>query len=159
MIENSTNDRTKAIVLDFLDAVNAKDKERFIALLHDDVVYDFRHEGHATCHGKEATIAGWDAMLQTLPDIHEAVTEVLVRDDLAIVYWDMSGSLSGPLPLGKGQFALPDAPQPRVTTSGLDIFLIKDGLVIRKDTLLDIGIWFDAFAAIRKAALPIGRWH
>lgn len=145
MIINSNNDETLRAAMALLDAVNAHDKEAFAETIHDEIVYAFRHEGHPTVTGRENVLAAWDGMLAGLPDIHEHVTEALVRDDLAIIYWDMSGSLSGPMPLGK-RLAIPDRPQDKVTTSGVDIFLVKDGKVIRKDTLLDVGVWFDAFS-------------
>ncbi|MEM7729580.1 MAG: nuclear transport factor 2 family protein [Pseudomonadota bacterium] len=144
---DSDDETTFNAAMALMDAVNAHDKAAFADTLHDDIHYAFLHQGHHAANGKAEVLDAWNGMMAMMPDIQEEITEVIVRKDLALVYWNMSGRLSGPLPLGSG-YAVPESPQDPVTTNGVDIFLIRDGKVIRKDTLLDVGVWFEAFGDI-----------
>lgn len=141
---DSTSPRDRAAVEALFAAINAGDKTGFLATLHPDIVYSFNHQGFAPARGKDAVAQVWDVMTTSFANLHEAITALYVRPDHAVAHWTLSARLNGPWPLGN-RVALPDAKQPVCTVPGVDIFTLRDGLIIAKDTWADVGIWFETW--------------
>ena len=136
--------RDRETILALMAAVNAHDLEAFLATLTEDVVYDFHHEGFGPACGKAEVTAAWHGMLAAFPDLHEDIRDIQLRAGLGVVHWRMTGTLAGPLPVGN-RIALPKPGAGPISMRGVDIFTLRDGLVARKDTYADVGVWFEAF--------------
>lgn len=141
---DSTSPRDQAAVEALFAAINAGDKAAFLATLHPDIVYTFNHQGFAPARGKDAVAQVWDAMTTSFADLHEEITTLYARADHVVAHWTLSARLNGPWPLGT-RVALPDAMQPVCVVPGVDIFTLRDGLILAKDTWADVGIWFEAW--------------
>lgn len=148
---DSTSPRDQAAVEALFAAINAGDKAAFLATLHPDIVYSFNHQGFAPARGKDAVAAVWDAMTGSFAGLHEDITALYVRPDHAVAHWTLRAQLNGPWPLGS-RVAVPDGMQPVCTIPGVDIFTLKDGLVLAKDTWADVGIWFEAWGHLAQPA-------
>lgn len=141
---DSTSPRDQAAIEALFAAINAGDKAAFLATLHPDIVYSFNHQGFSPARGKDAVGQVWDAMTSSFADLHEDIVTLYVRPDHAVAHWRMQGRLAGPWPLGT-RLVQPRGVQPAFTLPGVDIFTLKDGLILAKDTWADVGIWFEAW--------------
>lgn len=148
---DSTSPRDQAAVEALFAAINAGDKSAFLATLHPDITYSFNHQGFAPARGKEAVAAVWDAMMGSFAGLHEDITALYVRPDHAVAHWTLRAQLNGPWPLGS-RIAVPDTMQPVCAVPGVDIFTLKDGLILAKDTWADVGIWFEAWGHLAHPA-------
>lgn len=144
MLRDSTSDRDETTVLALFDAINAKDRAAFLATLDPDAVYTFHHEGFDPASGHQQIGAVWDAMLGSFPDMREDIVSLYVRPDHAVVHWVMTGTLAGPWRIG-ARILLPEGPQPACSLRGVDIFTLRNGLVVAKDTYADVGVWFETY--------------
>lgn len=141
---DSDNPGILAKTLSFFDAINRHDSEAVIAHFHPDVHYRFMLGAFPESRGRDEVANAWVHMAATFPDVHERLVEVIVRSDVAIAHWVLTGTLSGPLPLGKG-VALPGENEQEQAVRGIDVLHFRDGLILRKDSLVDPTAWFDAY--------------
>ncbi|KAF0182432.1 MAG: hypothetical protein FD160_1243 [Caulobacteraceae bacterium] len=144
---DSTCPPDQGVVLALLRAVNDHDLDAFMATLHEDIVYTLHHEGFEPARGRLEVREAWDNLLRAFPDLGFDVSDVVVREGHAVAHWRMSGSLAAPWPLGS-KMAIPVGPMRSLSLRGVDIFAIKDGFISRKDSYVDVGVWFQAFANI-----------
>jgi len=142
---DSDSEAVLAKTLSFFDAINRHDGDAVVAHFHPDVHYRFILGAFPEARGKAAVAEAWTGMVATFPDVNEELVEVIVRGDIAIAHWVLTGTLSGPLPLGS-RLAVPQGAERNLAVRGVDVLHFRDGLILRKDSLLDPSAWFENYA-------------
>lgn len=144
---DSDCEETLGKTLSFFDAINRHDGDAVVAHFHPDVHYRFILGAFPESRGRDAVAEAWQAMAATFPDVHEELVEVIVRGDIAIAHWVLTGTLAGPLPLGT-RIAMPQDAEHSLAARGIDVLHFRDGLILRKDSLLDPSAWFENYATL-----------
>lgn len=133
-------------------ALEDRNADAFLALIHDDAVYALHHRGFAPARGHDEIRIAFGQLMTAFPDIRFETLGAQIKPGLAVSYWRMTGTLAAPWPLGD-RVAIPDGSERPVSVEGVDIFTFADdGRILRKDAFVDVSPWFEAYG--RRARAP-----
>ncbi len=117
------SDRSAVALLEtFADAWNRHDLDALLALVTDDCVFETAAGTHAWGErhvGREALRSAFAAAWRTWPDARWADATHWVAGDRAVSEWTFTGT---------------DAQGRRTEVRGVDVFVLRDGRIARKDT-------------------------
>jgi steroid delta-isomerase-like uncharacterized protein len=82
----------KALVREYLDAFNDRDRDAMADLLANDVV---EHGAHEELHGVDEIAAFLDAHFETFPDYSGSAEAIIAEDDLVTVRYTVRGTHTG----------------------------------------------------------------
>lgn len=135
---------TEAIVRETFAALDARDLDRFRALLHPDAEDRFLAVGTFT--GRDAIVAFFEEMFRAVPDSRLEVGRVIADANVAAVEWTLTGTFSG----GSFQGIRPTGKH--VEIEGVDVVEIRDGLQYRNS------IYYDGASFARQIGMlpPLG---
>ncbi len=117
------------------DAWNAQDLDAIVAMHAPDGVFHLHAPGAAPVEGRDAIRDAFAGFLTQLPDIHFEPVRLRAGADFWVLESRMSGTVSAPIE-GAGGERL-EAPGTRVEVDFLDVIVVEDGLLARKDSYLD----------------------
>jgi steroid delta-isomerase-like uncharacterized protein len=120
---------TESVVRETFAALDARDIERFRALVHADAEDRFLAVG--TFSGRDAIVAFFKELFAAVPDSRLEVHRVVAEEHVAAVEWTMRGTFSG----GPFQGIRPTGR--RVEIDGVDVIEVRDGLQYRNSIYYD----------------------
>jgi len=118
-----------AVVRETFAALDARDLDRFRALLHPEAQDRFLAVG--TFSGPDAIVAFFGELFAAVPDARLEVRRVVSDGDLAVVEWTMRGTFNG----SSSQGIRPT--RKRVEIEGVDVVEVRDGLQYRNSIYYD----------------------
>ena len=118
-----------AVVRETFAALDARDLDRFRALLHPEAEDRFLAVG--TFSGPDAIAAFFGELFAAVPDARLEVRRVVSDGDVAVVEWTMRGTFGG----GSFQGIRPTGK--RVEIEGVDVVEVRDGLQYRNSIYYD----------------------
>lgn len=134
-------ERNRALVRAFVDAVNTQSWQQLDLLCHRRVARHSRAAGSAAVRSLDDLKEFLRAELETFPDAHETVEDLIAERDKVAARMTFSGTQLGPLgtypPSGK-----------RLTSDYLAIYRLEKGLIVEiwaewdnLSTLIQLGHW------------------
>ncbi len=117
------------------DAWNAQDLDAIVAMHAPDGVFYLHAPGAAPVEGREAIREAFAGFLTQLPDIHFEPVRLRAGTDFWVLESRMSGTVSAPIEGVEGERF--EAPGTRVEVDFLDVIVVEEGLLARKDSYLD----------------------
>jgi steroid delta-isomerase-like uncharacterized protein len=122
---------------DFFDrygeAWESHDPDRIAALHAEDGVFCL-HGGGDDVRGREAIRETFAGFLEQWPDLHFEPVRIRFGEDFYAAEWRMSGTMAAPVEIGD---AIAEPTGTRVEVDAVDVIVVRDGLVERKDTYVD----------------------
>ena len=116
------------------DAWNAQDLDAIVAMHAPDGIFELHAPGSEPVQGRDALRDAFAGFLAQLPDIHFAPVRLRAGDDFWVLESRMSGTVSAPIEVEGERI---EAPGTRVEVDFLDVIVVADGLLARKDSYLD----------------------
>jgi steroid delta-isomerase-like uncharacterized protein len=116
------------------DAWNSQDLEAVVATHAEDGVFQLHAPGGAPIHGRDAIREAFAGFLAQLPDIHFETVRLRTGPNYWVLESVMSGTVAAPIEV-EGEKV--EAPGVRVEVDFLDVIVVEDGLITRKDSYLD----------------------
>ncbi len=90
-----SNEANIQLVLDSVEALNARDADRFMATIHDDVTWSL-DASRDPLAGPEALRAVIEAMIAAIPDMHYELVQILgAGDDHVVIRYVLRGTHKG----------------------------------------------------------------
>jgi steroid delta-isomerase-like uncharacterized protein len=120
---------TESVVREIFAALDARDIERFRALVHADA--EDRILAVGTYSGRDAIVAFFEELFAAVPDSRLEVHRVVAKEDVAAVEWTMRGTFSG----GPFQGIRPTGKP--VEIDGVDVIDVREGLQYRNSIYYD----------------------
>ena len=117
---STTPEENKAIVEAYFTAWGAGDATALAALLSPDYIHHWGIDADAT--GADAMLASFTEFSAAFPDIQLTLMAVVAENDLAVAYWQMSGTQVA-------EFRGTPPVDVQVTYAGFNLFRIECGLV------------------------------
>jgi steroid delta-isomerase-like uncharacterized protein len=120
----------QAAVSDYFEALARQDLDAIAAHWAPDGVAHVA--GQADADGRDAIRAYWAEMFGACPDFLLKVSQTVAEDDRVGVQWTATGTFSGP-----GSYQGIEPTGARLELEGMDIFRVRDGLLVREDAYTD----------------------
>jgi len=120
---------TEAVVRKTFAALDARDLDRFRALVHPEAEDRFLAVG--TFSGRDAIVAFFNEMFVAVPDARLEVRRVVASGDVAAVEWTIRGTFNG------GAFQGIQPTGKSVEIEGVDVIEVRDGLQYRNSIYYD----------------------
>lgn len=135
---STTRARTEASIQELADrygeAWNAQDLEAIIAMHAPDGTFQLHAPGSQPVTGHEAVRQAFAGFLDQLPDIHFEPVRLHTGPSHWVLESVMSGTVSAPIEVDGRSV---QAPGRRVAVDFLDVIVVENGLLARKDSYLD----------------------
>ena len=135
MPETATQTTTEALAQSYGDAWNNHDLDAVMEFHAPDSVFQLNLAGAPEVVGVDAIRGAFAGLFAAWPDIHFATNRLYTVGELIVHEYTITATLAVPFPLGS-QVAQPTG-QP-ISFRGVDVIPTSDGLVVRKDTYLDL---------------------
>jgi steroid delta-isomerase-like uncharacterized protein len=116
------------------EAWNGQDLDAIVAMHAPDGIFQLHAPGSEPVQGREAIRATFAGVLAQLPDIHFEPVRLRTGPGHWVLESVMSGTVAAPIAVGDEQV---EATGARVAVDFLDVILVEDGLIARKDSYLD----------------------
>jgi len=116
------------------DAWNAQDLDAIVAMHAPDGIFHLHAPGGEPVEGRDALREAFAGFLAQLPDIHFEPVRLRAGADFWVLESRMSGTVSAPIEVEGERI---DAAGTRVEVDFLDVIVVADGLLARKDSYLD----------------------
>jgi predicted ester cyclase len=127
----SAADRTLAAVQASIDALAAHDAKRLAGVCAEKAV--LWSPGSPSVTGRDALAQTFQAAFDAFPDGKWVARRILVKDDVAIFEWTMTGTNTGPMPGGSKPTGK------AVGVSGADVLRVgSDGLIVELHEYMDL---------------------
>src|SRR3712207_6722197 len=88
--------------------------------------------GQADATGPDAVRAYWAELFGACPDLRFEVDDLIAEGDAVAVRWSARGTHAGP-----GSYQGIEPTYARLDLEGLDLFRLRDGLIVREDAYSD----------------------
>lgn len=137
---NAETLRNSAWVKEFYGAAMQGNFSAVTELLAPNVKETF---GSQTTHGPQGVIDNLKAVASAFPNLQMRVTSLIAQDDQIVARWTASGT-------HRGKFIGIPATNKSATTTGVDIFRLKDGKVVEHQTYIDLVRLFEELQIIKR---------
>ncbi|HET6507609.1 MAG TPA: nuclear transport factor 2 family protein [Baekduia sp.] len=127
-------EQTRQLVADHVAAANDRTNGQRRELRAPDAVFHL-HLGGEELPSAAATAEALKGVFEAWPDYHVDVVRTTVRDDLAVLEFDITGTLATPFPLGD-ETGVPTGVRARF--GAVDILRCDGGRIVRQDTYVDV---------------------
>jgi steroid delta-isomerase-like uncharacterized protein len=130
MAATDTATGAERLLREYFAALSAHDEDAPARMYAEDA----RVEIHGTLPetGRDGIIAFFRELFAAFPDITLDVVSITAQDDRAVVQWRARGTFAGP-----GTFQGIEPTGARIDLHGADVFVLRDGLVVRNDAYSD----------------------
>ena len=88
--------------------------------------------GQADATGPDGVRAYWAELFGALPDMRVGIDELIAEGEQVAVKWSATGTFAGP-----GSYQGIEPTYARLDLEGLDLFRLRDGLILREDAYTD----------------------
>jgi steroid delta-isomerase-like uncharacterized protein len=130
MAATDTATDAERLLRDYFAALSAHDRDAPARMYAPDA----RVEIHGTLPetGRDGIVTFFRELFAAMPDVTFEVLSVTVQDDRAVVHWHARGTFAGP-----GTFQGLEPTGARIDLRGADVFVLRDGQVVRNDAYSD----------------------
>ncbi|MDP9294146.1 MAG: ester cyclase, partial [Actinomycetota bacterium] len=120
----------QAVIGDYFEALTRHDLDAIAARWSPEGVAHIA--GRPDAAGPDGVRAYWAELFAACPDLRFTVTQTVAEDDRVGVQWAAAGTFSG-----SGSFQGIEPTGARLELEGMDIFRLRDGLLVREDAYTD----------------------
>lgn len=120
----------QAVISDYFEALTRHDLDAIAARWSPEGVAHIA--GRADAVGPDGVRAYWAELFAACPDLRFTVTQTVAEGDRVGVQWAATGTFSG-----SGRFQGIEPTGARLELEGMDIFRLRDGLLVREDAYTD----------------------
>jgi steroid delta-isomerase-like uncharacterized protein len=136
---SSTNEFA-AVVLSLSEAIASRDVDRVMPLLAEDAVFHMHVTGMEPATTPDEIREQFYLIAETWPDFEFEPVRMHIHPGLYVVEWIMHGTLAGSLQVGP---RIVNGEGQRLSTAGMDVMTFRDGKLTRKDTYVDVALWYE----------------
>jgi steroid delta-isomerase-like uncharacterized protein len=132
--QTATAEDLEALAGRYGDAWNTQDLDAIVAMHAGDGVFQLHAPGGEPVRGRDAIREAFAGFLAQLPDIHFDPVRLRTGPDHWVLESVLSGTVAAPIEV-EGQKV--EAAGARVGVDFLDVIVVENGLIARKDSYLD----------------------
>jgi steroid delta-isomerase-like uncharacterized protein len=134
MNQTTTATAIEELAVRYGEAWNDQDLDAIVAMHAEDGTFHLHVPGSEPVRGREAIRAAFGGFLAQLPDIHFEPVRLRTGEGFWVLESVMSGTVAAPIEVEGERM---EAAGARVEVDFLDVIVVENGLIARKDSYLD----------------------